>query len=97
MGPPFFMFFARRRGDFAEMMGVRGEGRGACSPELTHSQPSRHTVPPLRLVFFSVFFNILDVQIKIREDTCDTWSFYIDFSIIRAKLLFFLIKPLKYL
>ena len=53
-----FYVFARRRGDFAEMMGVRGEGRGACSPELTSSQTSRHAVPTASTGVFSVFFNI---------------------------------------
>ena len=53
-----FNVFARRRGDFAEMMGVRGEGRGACSPELTSSQTSRHAVPTTSTGVFSVFFNI---------------------------------------
>ena len=47
-----FYVFARRRGDFAEMMGVRGE-----LGELAHqsSHPHRHQgtqCPPLRLVFF---------------------------------------------
>ena len=53
-----FYVFARRRGDFAEMMGVRGEARGACSPELTSSQTSRHAVPTASTGVFSVFFNI---------------------------------------
>ena len=52
----FFNVFARRRGDFAEMMGVRGEGRGACSPELTSSQTSRHAVPTASTGVFSCFF-----------------------------------------
>ena len=51
-----FYVFARRRGDFAEMMGVRGEGRGACSPELTSSQTSRHAVLTASAGVFSVFF-----------------------------------------
>ena len=54
-----FYVFARRRGDFAEMMGVRGEVRGACSPELTSSQTSRHAVPTASTGVFSVFFKIL--------------------------------------
>ncbi len=53
-----FYVFARRRGDFAEMMGVRGEARGACSPELTSSQTSRHAVPTASTGVLSVFFNI---------------------------------------
>ena len=40
------------------MMGVRGEARGACSPELTSSQTSRHAVPTASTGVFSVFFNI---------------------------------------
>ena len=51
-----FYVFSSRRGDFAEMMDVRGEGRGACSPELTHSQPSRHAVPTASTGVFIVFF-----------------------------------------
>ena len=60
VGPRWMLFyvFARRRGDFAEMMVVRGEGRGACSPELTSSQTSRHAVPTASTGVFSVFFNI---------------------------------------
>ena len=61
VGPRILLFyvFARRRGDFAEMMGVRGEARGACSPELTSSQTSRHAVPTASTGVFSVFFYIL--------------------------------------
>ena len=51
-----FYVFARRRGDFAEMMDMRGEGRGACSPELTSSQTSRHAVLTASAGVFSVFF-----------------------------------------
>ena len=53
-----FYVFASRRGDFAEMMDVRREARGACSPELTSSQTSRHTVPTASAGVFPVFFNI---------------------------------------
>ena len=61
VGPRILLFnvFARRRGDFAEMMGVRSEARGACSPELTSSQTSRHAVPTASTGVFSVFFKIL--------------------------------------
>ena len=41
------------------MMGVRGEGRGAGSPELTPSQTSRQEVPTASTGVFPVFFNIL--------------------------------------
>ena len=41
------------------MMGVRGEARGACSPELTSSQTSRHAVPTTSTGVFSVFFNMV--------------------------------------
>ena len=51
-----FYVFARRRGDFGEMMDVRCEDRGACSPELTSSQTSRHAVPTASTGVFIVFF-----------------------------------------
>ena len=79
-GPRWMLFFvfSRRRGDFAEMMDVRCEDRGARSPELTSSQASRHEVPPLRLVFLMFFSFYLPenvcTSVRMSKTSSELWS-----------------------